>query len=188
MVFIVIASLVVIALGIGRFLTIRKSEQALVKFVARWKNSTSASDPEAFTSASKTTCHITRDMVAVFDRQPSERLDAVEAIEAAGRQNLFQLETGLGTIATLAAATPLVGFLGTVTGMIRAFMQIQQLGGNVNANVLAGGIWEALVTTAAGLAVGIIALVVHNYLAGRIRNVARLIETTGEITLRTLWR
>ncbi|HEX9975547.1 MAG TPA: MotA/TolQ/ExbB proton channel family protein, partial [bacterium] len=69
---------------------------------------------------------------------------------------------------TIAAIAPLLGFLGTVTGMIRAFIQVQSLGGNVDASVLAGGIWEALVTTAAGLVVGIPALIFYNWLQSQV--------------------
>ena len=74
------------------------------------------------------------------------------------------------TLATVAAIAPLLGFLGTVTGMIQAFMEIQALGGQVNANVLAGGIWEALMTTAAGLTVGIPAMIFYNWLVGRVQH------------------
>ena len=92
------------------------------------------------------------------------------AIEDAGRLEVHGLEKRLGMLATLAGVTPLLGFLGTVTGMIRAFMQIQNLGGSVTSNVLAGGIWEALVTTAAGLSVGIVAYIIYNGLLGRIQD------------------
>jgi biopolymer transport protein ExbB len=71
-------------------------------------------------------------------------------------------------LATIAGVAPLIGFTGTVTGMIRAFMDIQSLQGNVNPSVLAGGIWEALITTATGLIVGIIAYGFYNYLLGKI--------------------
>ena len=67
---------------------------------------------------------------------------------------------------------PLIGFLGTVTGMIQAFMKIQALGGNVNADVLAGGIWEAMITTAAGLSVGIPSLIFYNYFVRRVDRMA----------------
>ncbi len=93
-----------------------------------------------------------------------------ENVESAGKAELYKLERGLDSLATVASVAPLLGFLGTVTGMIRAFMDIQALGGQVNANVLAGGIWEALITTAAGLTVGIPALIFYNGLVGRVRH------------------
>jgi len=93
-----------------------------------------------------------------------------ETVESAGKSELYKLERGLDSLATVAGVAPLLGFLGTVTGMIRAFMDIQSLGGQVNANVLAGGIWEALVTTAAGLTVGIPALIFYNWLVGKVRH------------------
>lgn len=93
-----------------------------------------------------------------------------ETVEGAGKAELYQMERGLDSLATVASVAPLLGFLGTVTGMIRAFMEIQSLGGQVNANVLAGGIWEALMTTAAGLTVGIPALIFYNWLVGKVRH------------------
>lgn len=93
-----------------------------------------------------------------------------ESVESAGKAELYKLEKGLDSLATVAGVAPLLGFLGTVTGMIKAFMQIQSLGGQVNANVLAGGIWEALMTTAAGLTVGIPALIFYNWLVGRVQH------------------
>lgn len=71
-------------------------------------------------------------------------------------------------LATIAGVAPLLGFTGTVTGMIEAFMDIQSLQGNVNPSELAGGIWEALITTAAGLIVGLIAFGFYNFLLGKI--------------------
>lgn len=94
--------------------------------------------------------------------------DIEESIKNAGKKEIFMLEKKMDWLATIAGVAPLLGFLGTVTGMIQAFMQIQSLQGNVNPSVLAGGIWEALVTTAAGLAVGIFAYFFYNYLLSRI--------------------
>ncbi len=74
----------------------------------------------------------------------------------------------------------MTGFLGTVTGMISAFMEIERLGGNVNANVLAGGIWEALLTTATGLAVGIVAYLFYNYFTAKISHMAFEIESNSK--------
>ncbi len=91
-----------------------------------------------------------------------------ESIENAGRQEVAKLEKGLSMVATISGIAPLLGFLGTVTGMIQAFMRIQDLQGSANPSDLAGGIWEALITTAVGLAIGIIALAFYNYLTSGI--------------------
>ena len=102
-----------------------------------------------------------------------------DAIESAGSREVFRLERYLGVLATVAGIAPLLGFLGTVTGMIRAFMQIERLSGNVNASVLAGGIWEALITTAAGLIVGIPAFIFYNYLMTKVQRLVYEIESSS---------
>lgn len=89
-------------------------------------------------------------------------------ISQAGSNELRKLERHLRTLGIIAHISPLLGLLGTVTGMISAFMKIQELGGRVDASVLAGGIWEALITTAAGLSVAIPAMVAYHYFEGRV--------------------
>jgi len=74
----------------------------------------------------------------------------------------------LQALATIGNIAPLLGLLGTVIGMIKAFMVIQQMGGKVNASVLAGGIWEAMLTTALGLSVALPTIVAHSYLISRV--------------------
>lgn len=91
-----------------------------------------------------------------------------EAVQAAGKHETYELEKRTDLLASAAAIAPMLGFLGTVIGMIAAFQQIQAMEGNVNPSLLASGIWEALVTTAAGLAVGILALFAYNFLLNRI--------------------
>ena len=86
------------------------------------------------------------------------------------------MDKNLRGLAVIGNIAPLLGLLGTVTGMIRAFMKIQRLGGIVDASVLAGGIWEALITTAAGLSVAIPTLVAYHYFEGRIDNIASQIK------------
>jgi biopolymer transport protein ExbB len=78
------------------------------------------------------------------------------------------LSSYLQALATIGNIAPLLGLLGTVMGMIKAFMVIQQMGGKVNAAVLAGGIWEAMLTTALGLAVALPTMVAHSYLVARV--------------------
>jgi len=90
-----------------------------------------------------------------------------EAIEEEGRQVVHELERYLNTLGTIAAIAPLLGLLGTVIGMIKVFAAITTAGVG-NPAVLAGGISEALITTAAGLSVAIPALIFHRYLSGRV--------------------
>jgi biopolymer transport protein ExbB len=99
-----------------------------------------------------------------------------EAIGMAGRSEVFMLEKRLSILATIAGIAPLLGFLGTVTGMINAFMTIQSLGGIVSPSDLAGGIWEALLTTAYGLIVGIPAYGLYNYFVTKINRLVHEIE------------
>lgn len=105
-------------------------------------------------------------------------IDIEEAIKNAGKKEIYKLENKMDWLATVAGVAPLLGFLGTVTGMISAFMQIQSLQGNVNPSVLAGGIWEALITTAFGLFVGIIAFGFYNYLLNKINRMIFSLEVS----------
>jgi len=102
-----------------------------------------------------------------------------EAIENAGSQEISKLEKGLPVLATVAGIAPLLGFLGTVTGMISAFMTIQDLQGQANPADLAGGIWEALITTAFGLMVGIPALAFYNYFLSAVKRTVGDMETVA---------
>jgi len=112
-------------------------------------------------------------------RASKEKEEIKGAIESAGKEEVFYLERYLGVLATIAGVAPLLGFLGTVTGMISAFMEIQRLEGSVNAAVLAGGIWQALITTAAGLIVGITTFIFYNYLVTRVQRFVFEIESSS---------
>ncbi|MCS7049867.1 MAG: MotA/TolQ/ExbB proton channel family protein [Verrucomicrobiae bacterium] len=105
--------------------------------------------------------------VVLNHQRPREELR--EAIQDVARVEVARLERGLVVIATVAQIAPLLGFLGTVTGMIRMFMVIQQAP-LPNPGDLAGGIWEALLTTAAGLAVAIPTYLAYNFLVTRVQN------------------
>ncbi len=103
-----------------------------------------------------------------------------EAIELAGKEEIFHLERRLSVLANMAGVAPMLGFLGTVTGMIAVFHTIEQLGGNVNPSILAGGIWEAMLTTAFGLLVGIPALYFYNYFVAKVNRFVFEIENSAE--------
>ena len=94
--------------------------------------------------------------------------DVLVAIENTGNLEIANLGKGLTWLATTAAGAPMLGFLGTVIGMVEAFFALANAGSSANISVLAGGIYEALVTTVAGLAVGIVALFAYNALVARI--------------------
>lgn len=108
---------------------------------------------------------------------PIEEIRA--ALESTGRQEAFVIEKRTEYLATIAGIAPMLGFLGTVTGMITTFQEIQSLQGNVNPAVLAGGIWEALITTAAGLSIGVSALLMYNLLMSRIDRIAHNMERSA---------
>lgn len=105
--------------------------------------------------------------------------DIEDAIQHTGKKEIFLLEKRMNWLATIAGVAPLIGFTGTVTGMIEAFMEIQSLQGNVNPSVLAGGIWEALITTASGLVVGILAYGFYNFLLGKINRTIHELENAS---------
>lgn len=94
------------------------------------------------------------------------------------------LSSYLQTLATIGNIAPLLGLLGTVIGMIKAFMVIQEMGGKVNAAVLAGGIWEAMLTTALGLAVALPTMVAHSYLIARVEKYEARLQD-GAVTFMT---
>ena len=97
--------------------------------------------------------------------------DIATAIENVGNIEVAKLERHMPLLATIAAGAPMIGFLGTVTGMIRAFYDMANAGSNVDVTLLSSGIYEALVTTVGGLIVGIITLFAYNYLVSLIDHV-----------------
>ncbi|KGL49431.1 MotA/TolQ/ExbB proton channel family protein [Porphyromonas cangingivalis] len=103
--------------------------------------------------------------------------DISAAIENVGNIEIAKLERHLPFLATIAAGSPMIGFLGTVTGMIRAFYDMANAGTNVDVTLLSAGIYEALVTTVGGLIVGIIALFAYNYLVGLVDHVVTKSES-----------
>jgi biopolymer transport protein ExbB len=103
--------------------------------------------------------------------------DVLIAIENIGDIEVAKLEKGFAWIATTAAIAPMLGFFGTVTGMVRAFFDMANAGSNVDITLLSSGIYEALITTVAGLSAGIPVLFAYNYLVAKVNNVITKMET-----------
>jgi biopolymer transport protein ExbB len=112
--------------------------------------------------------------------------DISAAIQNQGNIELLQLEKNISYLATVAALAPMVGFLGTVTGLIQAFMKIAHLQGNVNPAALADGIYEAMITTAAGLIIAIPMNFAYNLLVNRIQSFILRMEATSTAFLDVL--
>ena len=104
--------------------------------------------------------------------------DIQAAVENTGNVEVARLEKGLPMLATISGGAPMIGFLGTVTGMIRAFFEMANRGNNIDITLLSGGIYEAMVTTVGGLFVGIIAYFGYNYLTSQISNLVFKMEST----------
>ncbi|MDD5454494.1 MAG: MotA/TolQ/ExbB proton channel family protein [Candidatus Ratteibacteria bacterium] len=100
-------------------------------------------------------------------------------VEKAIREEIPFLERYLGILATITAVTPLIGFLGTVSGMIKVFIQVEASAELISPKMLSGGVWEALLTTAFGLAIAIPTLVAYNFFVSRSRNLVNEIEDAG---------
>ncbi|BDD04079.1 MotA/TolQ/ExbB proton channel family protein [Aureibacter tunicatorum] len=107
-------------------------------------------------------------------------LKTIEAsIENVGKVEIYRLEKNLSLLATIAGAAPMIGFLGTVTGMIQAFIAIAQEEGQVSPKMLSSGIYEAMITTAVGLFIGIVAYLAYNYLVTRVSKLVHRMEYTS---------
>ncbi len=106
--------------------------------------------------------------------------DVLVAIENVGNMEVARLEKGLSILATISGGAPMLGFLGTVMGMVQAFFEMEQAGGNtINLSQLSGGIYTAMVTTVAGLIVGVCAFFAYNYLVSRVGEVMRRLEMSS---------
>ncbi len=171
-------SIIALYIFIERYLTIGRAGKIDQHFMNNIRNSVQSGNIEG----AKTLCRNNDSPVARMVEKgllrigkPLDDIDA--AIENIGNLEIFKLEKNLSTLASIAGAAPMLGFFGTVTGMIIAFykMATEQ---NVTPDVLAGGIYQALITTAVGLAIGIMAFVGYNLLVAKVDKVVYNMEQT----------
>ncbi len=131
--------------------------------------------------SARSLCDSTDDPVARLVAKGISRIgrplsDVQTAVENAGNIEVNTLEKGLASLASISGGAPMIGFLGTVTGMIQAFFEMASAGNNIEVSSLAGGIYTALVTTVGGLVVGILAYFMYNYLTARVDRVVATLE------------
>lgn len=173
-------SILTIYLFVERLITLRKAKtdpHAITERVRTYVQSGDIRGALAYCEAQDKP--ITRILKQGLERLGRPIAEIRDAVQAAGKHETFELEKRTDLLASIASIAPMIGFFGTVTGMIRAFQEIQNLQGNVNPSVLAGGIWEALLTTAAGLVVGIFAVFFYNLLLNRINRLVNDMERSA---------
>jgi len=171
---IILCSILAFAIVMERFYHLYRAKINTKKFMDDIANTLRRNKiMEAIELCDKTPGPIPHILKAGIMKHDRPRQEIREAIEDAGLYEVPRLEKNVTVLATIAHIAPLLGLLGTVTGMVRCFQTIQEKSTAfhpVSPGDLAGGIWEALITTVAGLTVGIPTLVAYNYFVNRVNN------------------
>ena len=170
-------SIYAIYILIERFSTIKKASIEDESFLKSIKNFVEQKDIQAAKTLCKNTDNpVSRMIEKGIDRIDKPMTDISAAIENQGKLEVYKRENNLANLATIAGAAPMIGFLGTVIGMIVAFHEMASAGGNIDVEMLSKGIYTAMVTTVGGLVVGIIAYIAYNFLVSKIDKVIFQLE------------
>lgn len=174
-----ILSIFAIYILIERYSTINKASKEDENFFKSIQNFVKAKD----IVAAKTLCRNTDSPISRMIEKGVNRInkpmpDISAAIENQGKLEVYKMENNLANLATISGAAPMIGFLGTVIGMIVAFHEMASAGGNIDVEMLSKGIYTAMTTTVAGLVVGIIAFIAYNYLVSKVDKVVFMLEAT----------
>ena len=186
--FILVGAILAIAVFFERFFHYHRAQIHAADFVNGILNSLKRGNViEAIGTCSDTPGPVAQVVKAAIVNHDRPREEIREAVLDAARTEVTRLERNLPILVTIAQVAPLIGFLGTVTGMIKIFMVIErtQL---VSPGQLAGGVWEALLTTAGGLIVAIPSYVAYNYLVSRVQNLVVDMEKAANEILAYLVR
>ena len=171
-----VLSVIALYIFIERYLSIQRAGKIDQNFVNNIRNSVQAGSIEGAKALCRSADSPTARMIEKGLMRIGKPLNDIEAaIENVGNLEVFKLEKNLSTLASIAGAAPMIGFFGTVTGMIIAFYRMASEQ-NVTPDVLAGGIYQALITTAFGLAIGIMAFIGYNVLVSKVDKVVYKME------------
>lgn len=175
-----IFSVVAVYITVERYLTIKKASKLDQNFMANIKDMVLSGNIKG----AKALCERTNSPIASMLGKGISRIgkplqDINTAISNSGNIEINKLEKSMPTLATISGAAPMIGFLGTVTGMVKAFYNMSQAGSNLSVGLLSGGIYEALVTTVAGLIVGIFAYIAYNQLTAMIEKIVHQMEQSS---------
>lgn len=174
---IAICSVVAIYILFERLMTINKAGNSPDTFMDKIKDMVTRGDVNgARALCSQYDTPIARMIEKGLSRIGSPLKSIEASIENMAKIELFKLEKNLSVLATIAGAAPMMGFLGTVLGMVQAFISIAQEEGTISPKLLSNGIYEAMITTVAGLIVGIIAYLSYNFLVTRVSKLVHKME------------
>lgn len=177
---IALLSIAAVYIIVERLLTIKRATKDPTKFIGKVKQLVlDGNVSEANQLCEKTNTPFSRMIQKALQRLGTPLKSIEAAIENVGKIEIYHLEKNLSFLATISGAAPMIGFLGTVTGMIQAFIAIAQQEGTASPKVLSEGIYQAMMTTAAGLAVGIIAYIGYNYLITQVQKTIHQMEYTS---------
>ena len=177
MIVLAVMSVLAIYIFVERFIAIKRAERDDPMFMDRIRDYIKNSDVKSAVNF----CRVTNTPAARMIERGMSRMgrpaaDVQSAIENTGNLEVALLEKRLPVLATIAGGAPMLGFLGTVIGMVEAFWQMSNAGNNIDITMLSSGIYQAMVTTVGGLIVGIIALFAYNYLVAKVDGVVNQIE------------
>lgn len=168
-----------IYISIERFFAIKKVSKSDDNFMNRIKDYIYEGKIESAINLCKSTDSPEARMIEKGITRLGRSLEDVNtSIENTGNLEITRLEKGLPMLATISGGAPMIGFLGTVIGMIRAFYDMASAGNNIDVGLLSSGIYTAMVTTVAGLIVGILAYFAYNYLVTRVDKVVHNMQST----------
>jgi len=174
---IILFSLIAMYIFIERFILIRKASKEENNFMNNIRDFMhDGRIDSALTLARNNDSPIARMIEKGILRLGKPLSDINAAIENVGKLEIAKLEKNIAGLATVAGVAPMLGFLGTVMGMVRAFYDMSMAGNNIDISLLSTGIYQAMITTVAGLIVGIIAYVCYNYLVARIEKIVFMLE------------
>ena len=177
MIVLAVLSVIAVYIFVERFLAIRSAGKDDKLFMDRIRDYMKNNDVKsAINYCRNTNTAAARMIERGISRIGKPAAEIQTAIENTGNLEIATMEKRLPVLATIAGGAPMIGFLGTVIGMVQAFFQLASAGNNSNVTILASGIYQALVTTVAGLIVGIIALFAYNFLTSRVNRVMNKLE------------
>lgn len=176
----VILAAITVFIFVERFMAIRKASVLDMNFMNRIRDYIYEGKIASAVDLCKSTdTPIARMVVKGIERIGRPMSDVQTAIENVANLEVSKLETSLPFLATIAGGAPMIGFLGTVIGMVKAFMNLSQAGGTVDMSLLSSGMYVAMITTVAGLIVGIPAYFGYNYLVARIEKLVFQMEANS---------